>query len=88
MKQKPDVLIMDKRIQKKFGIDILQNIRKLTPPPMLIMLTNKVFNRYQQEATDVKADFSLDKFTEWNKIPEILHFSQKRKEMDPVKLFA
>jgi len=41
---------MDKRIQKKFGIDILQNIRKLTPPPMLIMLTNKVFNRYQQEA--------------------------------------
>jgi len=57
MRQKPDVLIMDERMQRELGIDILQSIRDLTPPPMVIMLTNKVFNRLQQKVTDVKADF-------------------------------
>ena len=88
MRQKPDVLIMDERMQRELGIDILQSIRDLTPPPMVIMLTNKVFNRLQQKVTDVKADFPLDECSEWNKIPEILHFIRKRKETDPAKLFT
>jgi hypothetical protein len=55
---------------------------------MVIMLTDKVFDCYQQKAEDVKASFSLDNFTEWNKIPQRLRRSQQRKGMDPVELFT
>ncbi len=44
---------------------------KITPVPKVILLTSEAYCRYQRKVSE-KADFLLDKFTEYNKIPEIL----------------
>lgn len=69
---KPDVIIMDIKVQWRFGIDLVKNISKVNPIPRVIMLTSEVWRR-QQPKVPGKADFLIDKLTEYNKIPEILN---------------
>jgi len=68
---KPDAIIMDAKAQWHFGIDLIKSIRKISPVPRVIMLTSDAYSRYQRKVSE-KADFLVDKFTEYNKIPEIL----------------
>jgi chemotaxis response regulator CheB len=70
-RMKPDAIIMDMKTQWRFGTDLIKSMRKITPIPKVILLTSAVYSRYQRKVTE-KADFLLDKFTEYNKIPEIL----------------
>ncbi len=70
-KLKPDAVIVDMKIYKILGIDILKNIRKIRPIPKIIMLTNELYRDYN-EKLDIKADFFIDKFTEMNRITELL----------------
>jgi len=67
---KPDVIIMDVKTQWSFGIDLMKNLRRVTSIPKVIMLAGESYFRYQSKAE--KADFFLNKFTEYQKIPEIL----------------
>ena len=68
-------------------IDIFQNIRKVTPAPGVIMLTNKVRGLYQRKGLSLKMDFLLDKFTELNKIPDLLHRLAMSRRTKKWKLF-
>lgn len=68
---KPDAVVMDAKIQWRFGIDLVRSIRTITPIPRVIMLTSELCCRYQSKVSE-KADFLLDKLTEYDKIPEIL----------------
>jgi DNA-binding NarL/FixJ family response regulator len=68
---KPDVVILDMRLQKWFGVDLLQNIGEMMPLPATIVVATHIFGRYPREVK-IKPDIMLDKFTDWNKIPEIL----------------
>jgi chemotaxis response regulator CheB len=68
---KPDAIIMDVKTQWKCGVALIRNIRKLTPVPKVIVLTSEGYGRYQRKISE-KADFLVDKITEYNKIPEIL----------------
>ena len=68
---KPDAILMDAKTQWHLGIDIIKSIRKITPVPAVILLTSEACCRYQKKVSE-KADFLVDKLTEYNKIPEIL----------------
>lgn len=68
---KPDAIIMDVKTQWRCGVDLIRNIRKLTPVPKVIVLTSEGYCRYQRKISE-KADFLLDKLTEYDQIPEIL----------------
>lgn len=69
---KPDVIIMDVKVQWRFGIDLVKNLGKVNPIPRVIMLTSEVWRRQQPKGWG-KADFLIDKLTEYKKIPEILN---------------
>lgn len=69
---KPDAVILDMRVQKRLGIDVLQNLRELTPAPLIIMLTHRFYRSFGSENRASGADFYFDKFTEWHKISDIL----------------
>lgn len=68
---KPDAIIMDSKIQWRFGVDLIKRIRTITPVPKVIVLTGAACRRYQRKVSE-KADVLLDKITEYNRIPEIL----------------
>ncbi len=67
---KPDVIIMDVKNQWSFGIDLMKNLREVASVPKVIILAGESCFRHQSKAG--KADFFLNKFTEYHKIPEIL----------------
>ncbi len=68
---KPDAVILDAKTQREFGSDILRSIRLLTPLTKVIMLTSKAFAGHHQR-TAVKADFLIDKLTEYHMLSELL----------------
>ena len=70
-KAKPDAIIIDSKTRKRFGIDVLKHLRVAAPVPKVIMLTSDIYFRYRHNVSE-KGDFLLNKFTEYQKIPEIL----------------
>jgi DNA-binding LytR/AlgR family response regulator len=68
---RPDAVVIDAKIQCRFGTDLVRLIRTITPIPRVIMLTSELCCRYQTKVSE-KADYLLDKLTEYERIPEIL----------------
>ena len=71
-KLKPDAVILDIRLSSGSGIEVLQDIKKEKPAPLVIMLTNYPYPQYRKKCMGVGADFFFDKSTEFNKITEVL----------------
>jgi DNA-binding NarL/FixJ family response regulator len=74
-KLKPDAVILDIKSYKMFGTDVIKNIRGIKPIPTIIMLTNALCCDYY-EKLNIEADFLFDKFSEMDKIREVLKYSQ------------
>ena len=68
----PDVVLLDIRMPKRNGIEVLQNIRKAGASPMVIMLTNYPYPQYQKKCMEAGASFFFDKATEFEKVLEVL----------------
>ena len=68
----PDAVILDIRLPRKSGIEVLRDIKKDRPSPVVIILTNYPYPQYQKECTEAGADYFLNKSTEFNKIAEVL----------------
>jgi DNA-binding NarL/FixJ family response regulator len=68
---KPDAVILDIRMPGGSGIDVLQNIKKDKPAPIVIILTNYPYPQYRKKCMDAGADFFFDKSTEFDKITEV-----------------
>lgn len=68
-KLKPDVVILDLLMPGGSGIDVLQNIKRASAAPVVIILTNYPFPGYRQKCLQAGADFFLDKTTEFDQIP-------------------
>jgi DNA-binding NarL/FixJ family response regulator len=62
---KPDLVILDIKMPGGSGIDVLKNIKANGLGPMVIMLTNYSYSRYEKRCTDAGADFFFDKSTEF-----------------------
>ena len=71
-KLKPDAVILDIRLRKGSGINVMREIKKDEPSPTVIILTNYPNNFYRMNCIKAGADFFLDKSTEFEKIPGIL----------------
>jgi DNA-binding NarL/FixJ family response regulator len=69
---KPDVVILDIRIPGGSGIDVLQQIKQASPAPIVIMLTNYAGLQYRKKCMDARADYFLDKSTEFEKVMEVI----------------
>jgi chemotaxis response regulator CheB len=69
---KPDAVILDVRNQRIRGIDLLRNIKKNQPSPFVLMLTSKFYQWHKKTHLRDEADFSLDKFTELDRLGSAL----------------
>ena len=78
----PDAVILDIRLPRKSGIEVLRDIKKDTPSPVVIILTNYPYPQYQKECTEAGADYFLNKSTEFNKIADVLKNLTKNPEIE------
>lgn len=68
LEQKPDVVLLDIHLLNGSGMDILQTLKKATPAPAVIVLTNYPYPQYRQKCTEAGADFFFVKSTEFDQV--------------------
>jgi DNA-binding NarL/FixJ family response regulator len=69
---RPDVAILDIRMPKGSGADVLLDIKKLNPVPKVIILTNYPHPENKKKCIDRGADYFFDKSTEFKKVVSVL----------------
>jgi DNA-binding NarL/FixJ family response regulator len=73
-KENPDLVILDIRLNGGGnGMDVLSQIKKATPPPIVIMLTNYPYPQYREKCRALGADYFFDKVAEIEKVYETLN---------------
>ena len=68
----PDVVILDIRMPGKTGIEVLHELKKDKPAPVVIMLTNYPYPQYKKKCLGLGADFFFDKSTDFDKLFDVL----------------
>jgi DNA-binding NarL/FixJ family response regulator len=69
---RPDVAILDIRMPKGSGADVVRDIKKLNPTPKVIVLTNYPHPENRKKCIDRGADYFFDKSTEFKKVMAVL----------------
>lgn len=69
---KPDAVILDIRLLGGNGMDILSKIKKSSPVPVVIILTNYPYPQYRKRCMEAGADFFFDKSTDFEKVLQLL----------------
>ena len=69
---RPAAVVLDLRLPRGGGLAILAEARQLSPPPLLMVLTNFSEPQYRRRCLAAGADYFLDKFTEFEEITRIL----------------
>lgn len=70
-KLNPDVVILDIHMPGGSGIEVLRNIKKNEPVPLVIILTSYSYPKYRKKCMDLGANFFFDKSTEFEKVTEV-----------------
>ncbi len=65
---KPDVVLLDIRMPKKNGMDVLLTIKKDSQIPRVIVFTNYPYPQYKKKCTELGADYFLHKDSEFDKL--------------------
>ena len=73
IKAHPDVVILDIRLPGRSGIDVLKDIKKEFPAPIVIMITNYPYRQYRQGCMAAGADYFFSKINEFDMIRETLN---------------
>jgi DNA-binding NarL/FixJ family response regulator len=68
----PDVAILDIRLVNGNGIEVLEIVKLLKHPPLVIMLTAFPTQQYRRKCMSVGADYFFDKTNEFERIQEVL----------------
>jgi len=71
-KLRPDVAILDLRMPKGSGADVLSDLKKLNPTPKVIMLTNYPHPENRKKCMDGGADYFFDKSNEFQEVVSVL----------------
>jgi DNA-binding NarL/FixJ family response regulator len=71
-KLRPDVAILDLRMPKGSGAEVLLDLKKLDPAPRVIMLTNYPQAENRKKCMDGGADYFFDKSTEFQTVVAVL----------------
>src|SRR5712664_2503271 len=69
---RPDVAILDIRMPKGSGADVLRDLKKLNPSPKVIILTNYPHPENRAKCIARGADYFFDKSTEFKKVLSVL----------------
>ncbi|MGC4100541.1 response regulator [Ferruginibacter sp.] len=69
---KPQVVLIDTSLPGRTSIDLLKKIKQAAVPAAVIALVNREDSQKQMKCTAAGADFILDKYHEFEKIPGIL----------------
>jgi DNA-binding NarL/FixJ family response regulator len=67
-----DIVILDLQLRQGTGLGVLKSLNPIGPRPRVIVLTNFDLPAYRREATELGADYFLDKSREYHRVPEIL----------------
>ena len=68
----PDIVILDIRLPGRSGIDVLKDIKRESPAPIVIMITNYPYTQYRKGCMDAGADYFFSKMNEFEMIRETL----------------
>ncbi|HCA80888.1 MAG TPA: two-component system response regulator [Bacteroidetes bacterium] len=69
---KPDLVILDLKMPKASGIEILPLIKLLSTPPTVMVLTNYATRHHREACAKFGADYFFDKSTELEKALELI----------------
>lgn len=83
LKLRPDVVILDVRMPPGSGVDVLQTIKRLGPPPKVIVLTNYPYPQYRKRCMDAGADYFLDKSADFEELEPLLKRIAKERHQHP-----
>jgi len=72
VKLKPDVAIVDVRMPRRTGLDLLRYVSKNPDAPRVIVLTNYPTPENREKCFDLGADFFFDKSSEIEKVVDVL----------------
>ena len=72
---KPDLVILDIRMPGGNGIVVLEKLKKLEDPPIVIMFTNFPYLQYRKRCFDSGADYFFYKSTEFEKLVDVVRES-------------
>jgi two-component system response regulator DevR len=67
----PDVAILDICMPGGSGIDVLENIKKSSVPPVVMMLSSYSDPQYREKCMALGAEYFFDKSTEFKKVREV-----------------
>ena len=81
---RPNVIILDIRMPGGGGIRVLEEVKRGTFLPMVIVLTNCPYPQYRKKCMEEGASFFLDKSTEFEKVIDILRGTNKQENLAPV----
>jgi DNA-binding NarL/FixJ family response regulator len=73
----PDLVILDIRMPGGNGILVLETLKKMENPPLVIMFTNYPFLQYRMRCLEAGADFFFYKSTEIEKLIDVVRESAK-----------
>jgi DNA-binding NarL/FixJ family response regulator len=71
-RMRPDVVVLDLSMPGGSGLDVLREIRKVTPPRMVIVFTNHIEEPYRRHCLEGGADLFLDKSKDLPRLVEVL----------------
>ncbi len=63
---RPDAVILDIRLRRGTGLDVLETVKRDQQAPMVMMLTNYPHPQYRRRCLEHGADYFLDKSTEFD----------------------
>jgi DNA-binding NarL/FixJ family response regulator len=68
---KPDVVILDIRLTRGTGLDVLDQVKSDRRGPLVIMLTNYSEEQYRRKCLQAGADYFFDKSTEFDRVRDV-----------------
>ena len=70
---KPDAVVLDIRLGGGGnGMDVLEQVKKHSPAPIVIILTNYPYPQYRERCLALGADYFFDKVTEIEQVYAVL----------------
>ena len=70
--ERPDVVILDVRMESRSGIGLLEDLKYDSSMPVIIVLTNYPYVAYRQRCMQLGARYFFDKTTEFVRVAEVM----------------